>query len=505
MYRTLPRINLERRGEVQVLLRDASRPDFAFFLLVVLSSVIATLGLLVDSPATIIGAMLVAPLMSPIIGLGLASITGDSILLRDSVTALIRGAILAILISCILTWINGNLPFIVLQDNQLPTEIVTRTHPSPLDLGIALAGGLAAAFALAMPNISAALPGVAIATAIMPPLCTIGIGVALGRWDIAGGATLLFITNAVTIAFAAILVFFTLGFNPRPKDRNNHLPRSLQISAGLTLAILVPLSLLSVQFVKQASIDRTIQQVVNEKITSMNNAELVGLKSQVEGDTLKLEITIRTISPLRYEDSVNLQKEIAGGLQSTRVFNDIKSVQVIINQVLTARLDPLIPPTITHTPTTTTTSTPGPSPTLTNSPTHTQTATLTGTATSTASLTPTNSPTPTDTPTPSLAHVSGFIMPGLRLRQSPNGPIIATLLQEKPIRILYGSEIVDGLLWVEVEDYEGRIGWVPLIYLITTTPAPTATMTQTIQPVEPSSTATAHSTFTLTPVRTATP
>jgi uncharacterized hydrophobic protein (TIGR00271 family) len=505
MRKILPRIDLERRGEVQVLLRDASRPDFAFFLLVILSCVIATLGLLVDSPATIIGAMLVAPLMSPIIGLGLASITGDSVLLRDSATALFRGAILAILISFILTWINGHLPFIVLQENQLPNEIVTRTHPSPLDLGIALAGGLAAAFALAMPNISAALPGVAIATAIMPPLCTIGIGVALGRWDIAGGAMLLFITNAVTIAFAAILVFFTLGFNPRPKNKANHLPRSLQISAGLTIAILIPLTLLSIQFVKQASIDRTIQQVVNEKVSNISNAELVSLKNQVEGDILKLEITIRTITPLLYEDSVNLQKEIAGGLQSTRVLNDIESVQVIVNQVLTARLDPLIPPTLTNTPTTTSTATPGPSPTFTHSPTPTQTATATGTATSTATLTPTNSPTPTDTPTPAPAQVSGFIMPGLRLRQSPNGPIIATLLQNKPIRILYDSQIVDGLVWVEVEDYEGRIGWVPLVYLITTTPAPTATMTPTIQPVNTDISTTPQNTLTLAPTRTSTP
>ena len=96
-------VNTERRAEVQIQLRDASRPDFAFFLLVVLSCVIATQGLLVDSAAIIIGAMLVAPLMSPIIGLGLSSITGDDRLLRDSVAALIRGALLAVLISFILT------------------------------------------------------------------------------------------------------------------------------------------------------------------------------------------------------------------------------------------------------------------------------------------------------------------------------------------------------------------------------------------------------------------
>ena len=106
----------ERRAEVQIRLRDSSKPDFDYFLLVVLSSVIATLGLVVDSPAIIIGAMLVAPLMSPVIGLGMASITGDDVMLRDSITALIRGALLAVLISFLLTWANSHLPFIALQE-----------------------------------------------------------------------------------------------------------------------------------------------------------------------------------------------------------------------------------------------------------------------------------------------------------------------------------------------------------------------------------------------------
>jgi len=172
-------IDKERRGEVQIKLREASRPGFDFFLLVILSCTIATMGLLTNSAAIIIGAMLVAPLMSPIIGLGLASITGDQRLLRFAGAGLVQGAFLAVLVSFILSWFNRQLPFILLQE--LPNEILARTHPSPIDLTVALAGGLAAAYALAQPTLSAALPGVAIATALMPPLCTIGIGVALER------------------------------------------------------------------------------------------------------------------------------------------------------------------------------------------------------------------------------------------------------------------------------------------------------------------------------------
>jgi uncharacterized hydrophobic protein (TIGR00271 family) len=484
----MPHINLERRAEVQVLLRQASSPDFDFFLLVVLSCVIATLGLLVDSPAVIIGAMLVAPLMSPIIGLGLASITGDSRLLRDSTSALLRGAFLAILISFILTWLNNHMPFIMLQIEELPKEITSRTQPTPLDMGIAFAGGMAAAFALAMPNISAALPGVAIATALMPPLCTIGIGIALGRWNIAGGASLLFITNTVTIAFAATLVFFALGFSPRPKEGTKQLPRSLQISALLTFAILIPLMLLSVEFVKTASMDRTIQTVVTKQVKSMKSAELVEWTSTQDSNTLKLNITVRTDTPLLYEDSVRLQKEIASGLRQGGVLKNNSQVQVVINQVLTARLDPLIPPTLTATPTETFTATPGPSPTAT----HTPLPSATGTATATA--TPTNTatftPTPTNTRTPVPALISGVTLPGMRLRQSPNGPVIAALVPDKPLVLLYSRQVVDGLVWVEVQDYQGRIGWIPQIYLTTVTPQPSSpTPTQPAVSITPRYTA----------------
>ena len=108
-----------------------------------LAATIATYGLLQGSAAVIIGAMLVAPLMSPVIGVGLASITGDEKLLRDALRALLQGALLAGTIAFLLTWINSFLPFISLQADSLPNEVMSRTHPSPIDLAIALAGGMA--------------------------------------------------------------------------------------------------------------------------------------------------------------------------------------------------------------------------------------------------------------------------------------------------------------------------------------------------------------------------
>lgn len=448
----LPPPDMERRAEVQLQLREASEPDFDYFVLVLLSCAIATFGLLIDSAATIIGAMLVAPLMSPILGLGLASIRGDTTLLRNAGTALFRGALFAVALSIIITWVNSNLPFISLQT--IPNEIIARTRPSPIDLGVALAGGLAATFALVQPNLSAALPGVAIATALMPPLCTIGIGVALGDWSIARGATLLFITNAVTIAASAIALFFAMGFSPRRKEGEGRLPRSLVVSALLTAVLLAPLGLQSYQFVQQAQRDALINRVVAEEVTRLADMELVSVDSNETGEILEIEITVRTVEALTYQDSVALREAIDVQLQ--------QPVELRINQVFAARLDPRIPPTQTPTailsPTSTATQVPSPTP----SPTPP----------------PTNTPTPTLTPTPGLALLSNtFGEDSISLRQSPGGPTIGFIRRGEVLTVLYGYEIHEGWVWIEVQDATGRVGWIPQFYSekVTATPSPTAT------------------------------
>jgi uncharacterized hydrophobic protein (TIGR00271 family) len=497
--RVIPPVSEERREEVQAQLRDSSHPDFDFFLLVLLSSVIATLGLLVGSPAVIIGAMLVAPLMSPIIGLGLASIRGDDRLARDAFSALLRGAILSILIAFLLTWVNIYMPFLDLRADNLPAEIMSRTQPSPIDLVIALAGGLAAAFALAMPNISAALPGVAIATALMPPLSTVGVGLAFQRWDVAGGAFLLFSTNAVTIAFAAMLVFFILGFTRRDVQKTGYLlgiPRSLLVSALVTALMLGPLTYLSIQFVQQAGQNRAIietenqvGQIITKEVSGVTGAELVEWSQSVEDNVLKLEIIIRTSRALVHSEAVALRDAISVSLSEAGLLKENQEVQLIINQVIARLLDPEFPPTPTPTPTLTLTLTPGPSPTPTPSSTATPTITSTPTETPTPTATATATATFTATPTPFPGLVTRVTVPGMELRQWANGPVIANLRQGDQVIVLYGLEIVDGLVWIEVQDEEGRVGWIPQVFVLTLTPTeteiPTLTLTATPQTPTP--------------------
>ncbi len=453
-------------------------PGFDFFLMVVLSCSIATLGLITNSPAVIIGAMLVAPLMSPIIGIGLASITGNTTLFRNAFSALLRGALLAVALATLMTLVNNLLPFFSIQE--LPQEILVRTRPTPIDLVIALAGGVAAAYALTEPNLSAALPGVAIATALMPPLCTIGIGIALNRWDVAGGATLLFITNTITIAFASVLVFFLRGFYYSFHIQNHRIPRSLVVAALLTALLLVPLSYFSYKFFKEASENRLINTVVAEQVRKLGGAELVELSVTRNGPGLDMVVTIRTGSSLRYEQVVALQKAIVNGIH--------QPVSLQVSQVIAENLSPLIPPTSTSTATQTLTFTPGPSPTATNTLTPTNTSTSTATETATSTLTPVPSATSTSTPTPSVGEIVRFALPELKIYQNPGGPVIGSLLPGQKVTILYGREVFNGLAWVQIQDADGRVGWTPEIFVKLL--LPTSTTTSSPSPTLPTHTAT---------------
>lgn len=451
-------LTLERRAEVQVQLRDASTPDFDFFLLVALSSVIATLGLIIDSAAVIIGAMLVAPLMSPILGVSLASLAGDTRLFRHAVSALIRGGVLAVGVAIILTWTSQVLPFNPILGT-LPTEVVSRSHPSPFDLIIAVAGGLAAAYALAQPQLSAALPGVAIATALMPPLCVVGIGIASGQWGIAGGALLLYLSNLAAIAFAGVLTFFALGFRAQGEALNRAgIPRSLKISAALLAILFIPLAFLSATFVRQGREDLLIQDAVRKAVTA-RNAELVDVQTSQQANVLHLNITIRSGKAYTIEDVQQLQNELATQLQRT--------TSIVLTVIPSARLNPLIPPTFTPT------HTPGPTPT--DTPTPTSTPSLTPSPTPTP--TPTFTPTATLTPTPALLVVGNTGGLGVNLRHAPDGLIIARLRDGERLLLQAGQAIERGLVWVEVQDEEGRVGWVPLFYTFTATPTHTPTLT----------------------------
>ncbi|MFM9939019.1 MAG: DUF389 domain-containing protein [Hyphomicrobiaceae bacterium] len=167
------------------------------------ATLIAGFGLLADSDAVIIGAMLIAMLYGPIIALGLALAELDKTLLKSALAAEIIGASCVLLLGLVIGGLSLDVP--------IGNQLLARTSPNILDLLIALIGGAAGAYAAASPKISGAVVGVAIATALCPPLTACGILLAHGLTGLAAGALLLFVTNLTAITVAAMTVFLILG------------------------------------------------------------------------------------------------------------------------------------------------------------------------------------------------------------------------------------------------------------------------------------------------------
>lgn len=192
-----------RRIQMRRSAEDFAKFGAPYLLMNAAATLIAGFGLFEDSPAVIIGAMLIAALLGPIQGMAMALAEADLKLLRMSLSAEVAGAALVLALGMALGTIDRTSP--------LGHEILSRTAPNILDLLIGLVGGAAAAYAVATPRLGALAVGVAIATALVPPLTTCGILIARGVPDLAKGAFLLFVANLVAITFSAMVVFMILG------------------------------------------------------------------------------------------------------------------------------------------------------------------------------------------------------------------------------------------------------------------------------------------------------
>lgn len=170
-----------------------------------LATVVACYGLLQNSTAVVIGAMIIAMLLGPISGIALALVSGDNMLLRKAVLAEAGGVLVVLTVAFCIGKIHQEMP--------LTNEILARTTPNILDLMIALAGGAAGAYATVSPRLSVGLVGVAIATALVPPLSTCSLCLARGETRLAFGGFLLFFANLVAIQFASSLVMFLHGYH----------------------------------------------------------------------------------------------------------------------------------------------------------------------------------------------------------------------------------------------------------------------------------------------------
>ena len=232
---SVPQLEREERIVLVDEVEGKARWTFDFAALMILATTIAAFGLLADSGAVVIGAMLVAPLMTPLIGGGLAVVQGNWPLWRRSQKAVLLGFFSALVIGLLIGWGARGLGF------GLTGELAARGEPTLLDLGIAFVSGIAASYCLARPKLSGALAGVAIAAALVPPIATVGICLSLGETDTSRGAGLLFGTNVVAIVLGAAVNFYLAGI--RGKAASGVWARRLVIILALVCAgISVPLT-----------------------------------------------------------------------------------------------------------------------------------------------------------------------------------------------------------------------------------------------------------------------
>ena len=291
LFHLFPRLSVEEQLDVREAMSNGARPGINYFVLIVLSCIIATLGLLLDSGAVVIGAMLVAPLMSPILAFSLGLVLGDVRLIRLSIEAVFKGVALAVIIAIFIGLLS---PF-----KELTDEIVARTQPTLLDLAVALASGMAGAYALTRKDVSAALPGVAIAAALMPPLGVVGLGLSLGDAQVTGGALLLFVTNIASISLAGAIVFILVGVRPqtwRPETQRE-IWRRLSGFVLLLLLIAVPLAIIMGGIVRDTAVRHTIQEVLETQVT-FHCGELEEFDYWVDSDRVIVVATIRLDHPL---------------------------------------------------------------------------------------------------------------------------------------------------------------------------------------------------------------
>ena len=281
---------------------------FRFSILLGLSVIIASFGILSDSTAVVIGGMLIAPLMTPVLGMAAASVMGWP---RRLGSALLQVAI-ASAGAVALAWLVASFMPEGVYALVLPDELTSRTEPTMQDLGIAIAAGAAGAYVLVHKESVSALPGVAVAVALVPPLAVVGISLGLGNYDDAGGALLLYLTNLAGIVLAAMVVFVLTGFVPVLQAERGRKKIWLGFGVAATFVFLVSVPLIGNSYivVDDAQDESAVRAEVEEWLGDESPLDVVALV--VSGN----EVTLNLFGPDPPPPADDLRTELTDDLGS---------------------------------------------------------------------------------------------------------------------------------------------------------------------------------------------
>lgn len=305
--------------EVRVRIEANALPSKMYFMMNILSAIIASYGLVTNSAAVVIGAMLVAMMLGPITGVALAIIDHRMPLLRKSLITVFLGISLVVLVGFIVGWLH--------KDQPLTVEILSRTQPTSMDLMIALAGGTAGAYAMVSPHLSVAVVGVAVATALVPPLAASGILFANGEMQMGLGALLLALTNIIAIQFTNALVLWLLGFRRLVDDdyKSSTYWTFLRRNAVTLLLLGVLGTYLTINLqtnAKQQRFESSVKETINSYFSDKGN---VLTNTQFDKDT-----------------SHQVVRAVIRG-ETTPTFYDVRQIEAIISKDMAEHFPDYLP------------------------------------------------------------------------------------------------------------------------------------------------------------------
>jgi len=284
-------IDKKRQDKVYDEIKENAKGDFDFFVLTIFAGIIITLGLVVNSSAVVIGGMLLAPLVWPMLFLSMAIVKGKPRLIRDSVFTLLRSTVLIFVIAFFLGILS---PDYALQGG----EFLSRTSPTIFELFIALAAGFIGAFVITYPKIGASIAGVVIAAAIVPPIAVMGISVSHGNLVMAGGAFILFMSNLIAVTFASSILFLIARFKG-PSSEKGKVQRKSNIRRALILLfiMMIPLFLITSDVIKESNQQSMIREVV---MAIIPDSSIMSVEINEKSEVTTVDITIQ------YSDYDNL-------------------------------------------------------------------------------------------------------------------------------------------------------------------------------------------------------
>ena len=274
--------------EIEARIRDGVELRGATPWVLIFAIFVASVGLNVNSTAVIIGAMLISPLMGPIMGAGLGVAVYDFDLVKRSLTNLGIATFISLVVSA--------LYFSLTPLQQTQSELLARTSPTIWDVLIALFGGLAGIVGITRQEKSNVIPGVAIATALMPPVCTAGFGIATGQWQFAGGALYLYAINCVFISLATVAGIRALRLGRHGFANQKTEKRVKATLLALALITSVPSGYLALDLVRQEVFRSKAQEFVDREFT-FDKSQLVDTKIDPDKRVIDLSILGEPISP----------------------------------------------------------------------------------------------------------------------------------------------------------------------------------------------------------------